>query len=93
MRPHAHAHTQDHICAGTFSFAHRLELIEVDDPRSRISVHFTPTVPHCSAATLIGPSAGTALPGRQPVCASAGYSNAVHGTIAIRAVTSLGYPL
>ena len=30
------------------------ELIEVDDARGRVSVHFTPTIPHCSMATLIG---------------------------------------
>ena len=30
------------------------DLIEVDDERGRVSVHFTPTIPHCSMATLIG---------------------------------------
>ena len=30
------------------------ELITVDDPRGRVSVNFTPTIPHCSMATLIG---------------------------------------
>ena len=30
------------------------ELIEVDDARNRVVVQFTPTVPHCSMATLIG---------------------------------------
>ena len=30
------------------------ELIEVDDARGRVSIHFTPTIPHCSMATLIG---------------------------------------
>ena len=30
------------------------ELISVDDVRGRVSVHFTPTIPHCSMATLIG---------------------------------------
>ena len=30
------------------------ELIEVDDARSRVVIQFTPTVPHCSMATLIG---------------------------------------
>lgn len=29
-------------------------LINVDDERGRVSVHFTPTIPHCSMATLIG---------------------------------------
>ena len=29
-------------------------LISVDDARGRVSVHFTPTIPHCSMATLIG---------------------------------------
>lgn len=29
-------------------------LIDVDDARSRIKVNFTPTIPHCSMATLIG---------------------------------------
>jgi len=32
----------------------RDELIEVDDARGRVSVNFTPTIPHCSMATLIG---------------------------------------
>ena len=30
------------------------ELINVDDARGRVDVHFTPTIPHCSMATLIG---------------------------------------
>jgi metal-sulfur cluster biosynthetic enzyme len=30
------------------------ELIKVDDRRGEVSVHFTPTIPHCSMATLIG---------------------------------------
>lgn len=30
------------------------DLIEVDDCKGRIRVNFTPTVPHCSMATLIG---------------------------------------
>ena len=30
------------------------DLISVDDSRGRVSVHFTPTIPHCSMATLIG---------------------------------------
>ena len=30
------------------------ELIEVDDARNRVVIQFTPTVPHCSMATLIG---------------------------------------
>ena len=29
-------------------------LIQVDDKRGRVVVHFTPTIPHCSMATLIG---------------------------------------
>jgi len=29
-------------------------LIHVDDQRNRVSVNFTPTIPHCSMATLIG---------------------------------------
>lgn len=29
-------------------------LISVDDARSRVHVNFTPTIPHCSMATLIG---------------------------------------
>ncbi|CAL1678812.1 unnamed protein product [Lasius platythorax] len=29
-------------------------LIEVDDKRNRVDVKFTPTIPHCSMATLIG---------------------------------------
>ena len=32
----------------------RRELIEVDDTRGRVRVYFTPTIPHCSMATLIG---------------------------------------
>ncbi|KAI9917198.1 hypothetical protein PsorP6_013138 [Peronosclerospora sorghi] len=31
-----------------------LENIHVDDGNSRITVYFTPTIPHCSMATLIG---------------------------------------
>uniref|UniRef100_A0AAV1UKK9 MIP18 family-like domain-containing protein n=1 Tax=Peronospora matthiolae TaxID=2874970 RepID=A0AAV1UKK9_9STRA len=31
-----------------------LENIHVDDANSRIKVYFTPTIPHCSMATLIG---------------------------------------
>jgi metal-sulfur cluster biosynthetic enzyme len=30
------------------------DLVEVDDRRSRVRVQFTPTVPHCSVATVIG---------------------------------------
>ena len=30
------------------------DLIDVDDARGLVSVHFTPTLPHCSMATLIG---------------------------------------
>ncbi|XP_011636018.1 MIP18 family protein galla-2 [Pogonomyrmex barbatus] len=29
-------------------------LIEVDDKRNKVDVKFTPTIPHCSMATLIG---------------------------------------
>ena len=29
-------------------------LIRVDDERGRVDVNFTPTIPHCSMATLIG---------------------------------------
>ena len=32
----------------------QLPLITVDDAASHISIHFTPTIPHCSMATLIG---------------------------------------
>lgn len=32
----------------------QMELIEVDDARGKVSVRFTPTIPHCSMATLIG---------------------------------------
>lgn len=31
-----------------------MQNIEVCDAKSRIVVHFTPTIPHCSMATLIG---------------------------------------
>mmetsp|Transcript_5339 Transcript_5339/g.13431 ORF Transcript_5339/g.13431 Transcript_5339/m.13431 type:complete len:165 (+) Transcript_5339:117-611(+) len=31
-----------------------LSLVSVDDANSHIDIRFTPTVPHCSAATLIG---------------------------------------
>ncbi|RZC37888.1 MIP18 family protein [Asbolus verrucosus] len=30
------------------------DLIEVDDAKNTIKVNFTPTIPHCSMATLIG---------------------------------------
>ncbi|KAJ3021698.1 hypothetical protein HKX48_007984 [Thoreauomyces humboldtii] len=30
------------------------ELVTVDDPASQVLVRFTPTIPHCSMATLIG---------------------------------------
>ena len=29
-------------------------LVEVDDDKGYVKVHFTPTIPHCSMATLIG---------------------------------------
>jgi cytosolic iron-sulfur assembly component 2 len=32
----------------------QLELIEVNESENSIDVHFTPTIPHCSMATLIG---------------------------------------
>jgi len=32
----------------------QLRLIQVDAEREHIRVHFTPTIPHCSMATLIG---------------------------------------
>ena len=28
--------------------------VEVNDPENRVAVYFTPTIPHCSMATLIG---------------------------------------
>ncbi len=31
-----------------------LDLVHVDDARNEVTVHFTPTIPHCSMATLIG---------------------------------------
>ncbi|TYZ67663.1 hypothetical protein PybrP1_008284, partial [[Pythium] brassicae (nom. inval.)] len=31
-----------------------LENIHIDDAQSRVTVFFTPTIPHCSMATLIG---------------------------------------
>lgn len=31
-----------------------LDLVRVDDAASEVTVHFTPTIPHCSMATLIG---------------------------------------
>merc|ERR1711916_119007 len=34
----------------------QLSLIHVDDSASRVHVRFTPTIPHCSMATLIGRS-------------------------------------
>jgi len=39
----------------------QLDLIEVDDVKSRVHVKFTPTIPHCSMATLIGLSITTKL--------------------------------
>jgi len=32
----------------------QLPLIKVDDKGNHIDIHFTPTIPHCSMATLIG---------------------------------------
>jgi metal-sulfur cluster biosynthetic enzyme len=31
-----------------------LDNVEVDDQKNKVVVHFTPTIPHCSMATLIG---------------------------------------
>lgn len=31
-----------------------LDNIDVDDASSRITIHYTPTIPHCSMATMIG---------------------------------------
>lgn len=31
-----------------------LDNIEVDDKQNKIAVNFTPTIPHCSMATIIG---------------------------------------
>ena len=41
--------------------------IEVDDARGRVAVRFTPTVAHCSMATLIGLCLATTLAGALPV--------------------------
>ena len=38
-----------------------LKNIEVDDKNSKVKVKFTPTIPHCSMATLIGLSIRTKL--------------------------------
>ena len=32
----------------------KLDDVEVDDKNNRVNVIFTPTIPHCSMATLIG---------------------------------------
>ena len=32
----------------------KLEDVAVDDEKSKVNVVFTPTIPHCSMATLIG---------------------------------------
>eukprot|EP00126_Sphaerothecum_destruens_P000799 Sdes_comp11053_c0_seq2m2677 len=32
----------------------RLDQISIDDDKSQVHVEFTPTIPHCSLATLIG---------------------------------------
>ena len=46
--------------------------IEVDDKKSTVLVYFTPTIPHCSMATLIGLSLKVrllrSLPERFKVC-------------------------
>jgi metal-sulfur cluster biosynthetic enzyme len=39
----------------------QLALCDVDDARSRVHIDFTPTIPHCSMATLIGLSIMTKL--------------------------------
>eukprot|EP00946_MAST-07B_sp_MAST-7B-sp1_P002582 g2582.t1 len=39
----------------------QLGLCAVDDARSRVQISFTPTIPHCSMATLIGLSITTKL--------------------------------
>ena len=39
----------------------QLDLIKVDDQKSRVEINFTPTIPHCSMATLIGLSITTKL--------------------------------
>ena len=31
-----------------------LTKVEVDDDANKVEIHFTPTIPHCSMATLIG---------------------------------------
>ena len=52
----------------------QLQQIEVDDERNRVCVEFTPTIPHCSMATLIGLSIRVkllrSLPSRFKVIAS-----------------------
>jgi metal-sulfur cluster biosynthetic enzyme len=39
----------------------QMDLINVDDAKSRVEIQFTPTIPHCSMATLIGLSITTKL--------------------------------
>ncbi len=46
-------------CAGALAhprltFCLKLSKIWVDDCSSRVAVEFVPTIPHCSASTLIG---------------------------------------
>ncbi len=36
------------------SLPYQLDQVEVDDSRNTVCVWFTPTIPHCSMATLIG---------------------------------------
>ena len=43
-----HPHTLEQLRVAQSS------LIQVDDKRGLVSVNFTPTIPHCSMATLIG---------------------------------------
>ena len=53
---HRHTHRHKHKHTHTFFFWDSLfaEQIKVDDPGSLVHVQFTPTIPHCSMATLIG---------------------------------------
>ena len=52
----------------------KMEDVVVDDKKNRVSVEFTPTIPHCSMATLIGLSIRVkllrSLPPRFKVCYS-----------------------
>ena len=50
----------------------KMEDVAVDDKKNMVSVEFTPTIPHCSMATLIGLSIRVkllrSLPPRFKVC-------------------------